>query len=89
MYYCITLNLVRGELLLIQGDHTLFNKYDLENKLEAFRKYYNETRVNSSLTSKTPAMKANETNLDKNQVPLDKHSWQPHRNCLYQFTVKT
>jgi len=35
-----------------------FNAFDLQNKLNAFQSYYNETRVHSSLGLKTPSTKA-------------------------------
>ncbi|MBL4867304.1 MAG: transposase [Pseudomonadales bacterium] len=40
-------------------DHILFfNAHDLQNELNQFQEYYNETREHSSLEMKTPKQKA-------------------------------
>ena len=69
-------------------DHILFfNERDLQNKLDHFQRYYNETRAHSSLELKTPKEMASDEKLDKKIVSLHNYHWQSHCKGLYQLPV--
>jgi hypothetical protein len=73
---------VRREFL----DHTLFwNARDLESKLAAFREYYNQQRVHSSLGGATPVEASGETSMRR--ADLDQFRWQAHCRGLFQLPV--
>jgi putative transposase len=66
-------------------DHTLFwNERDLLNKLNEFKKYYNQTRGHWSLNSSTPAQKANFNNTTQNIANLENYRWKKHCRGLFQ-----
>ena len=44
-------------------DHIFFNAHDLERKLKAYRKYYNQNRVHQSLAGDTPAVVARQPDV--------------------------
>ena len=65
-----------------------WNENDLQKKLEHFQKYYNETRVHSSLGLMTPSRKADSTSLSgRKVVPLENYRWNSHSRGLYQLPV--
>jgi putative transposase len=67
-------------------DHILFwNAVDLERKLTAFRAYYNEYRVHSSLGGHTPAHFTCER--VNRQAALGHFHWQTHCHGIYQLPV--
>ena len=69
-------------------NHMLFfNERDLQRKLSYFQKYYNETRVHSSLALKTPSEKASNSKKTTNSILLNQHRWKTHANGLYQLPV--
>jgi hypothetical protein len=77
-----TIGSVRREGL---NDILFFNERDLQNKLEDFQKYFNETRAHSSLEMKTPQEKASETTINKKVVSLNNYRWEKHCGGLYQL----
>lgn len=73
---------IRREFL----DQTLFwNAGDLERKLEAFRKYYNYSRVHSALEGDTPAQFSSDSIT--RQADLECYSWQSHCHGLVQLPL--
>ena len=73
---------IRREFL----DHTLFwNAVDLERKLEAFRKYYNHSRVHAALEGDTPAQVSGASMT--RQANLKCYRWQTHCNGLVQLPM--
>ena len=73
---------IRREFL----DHTLFwNQRDLQQKLNAFKDYYNSCRVHAGINGKTPA----EMNGESKFGDLDIHSygWKLHCNGLFQTPI--
>ena len=52
-----------------------FNAHDLQNKLDLFQEYYNETRAHSSLAMKTPTEMTTTANEEKNVISLDNYRW--------------
>jgi transposase InsO family protein len=67
-------------------DQVLFwNALDLTRKLEAFRDYYNASRVHRSLKGNTPAQRAGASS----PVPaaLDRYGWQQYCRGLFQIPV--
>ncbi|MGI9293508.1 MAG: integrase core domain-containing protein [Pseudomonadales bacterium] len=70
------------------GDRSLFwNARDLQRKLVGFQKYYNETRVHSSLAMTTPNGKANACNINKTVVSLHVYRWRSHADELYHLPI--
>jgi len=67
-------------------DHIFFwNAYDLERKLEAFRKYYNQKRVHQSLGGNTPAVVSG---ISQTQcADFSNYSWISHCNGLFQTPI--
>jgi transposase InsO family protein len=75
---------VRTEYL----DHMLFfSAHDLQNKLDQFKEYYNETRAHSSLEMKTPEEMATDDLADRKIVSLDDYRWQMHCRGLYKLPI--
>ena len=73
---------VRREFL----DQTLFwNSLDLERKLSSFREYFNESRVHSSLSGKTPA-EVSEDGM-RPQAGLRDYRWQQHCGGLVTLPI--
>lgn len=69
-------------------DHIFFfNEHDLQNKLDHFQNYYNETRAHSSLDMKTPNEMGSEVHIDKSIVSLDRYRWKSHCKELYQLPI--
>jgi len=67
-------------------DRLLFwNKYDLQNKLNQYQKYFNEERAHSALKSQVP--KEVDTHLENNIIPMNKYKWRPHCNDLFQLPI--
>ena len=67
-------------------DHILFwNAHDLERKLEAFRQYYNQSRVHQSLAGETPAV-IDGASQTQHADPSN-YSWLPHCNGLFQTPI--
>ncbi len=64
-----------------------WNARDLQRKLFGFQKYYNETRVHSSLAMTTPNSKADECNISKNVVSLHDYRWRSHASELYHLPI--
>lgn len=70
-----------------------FNESDLQNKLDAFKTYNNQTRVHSSLELKTPSeMAANphaygttESKTNEKIVSFDSYEWKSHCHNLYHL----
>jgi transposase InsO family protein len=55
---------------------------DLETKLSAFQKYYNEQRTHSALEGKTPVEASHSKRGD-----IKSYRWQQHCRGLYQTPV--
>jgi transposase InsO family protein len=73
---------IRRELL----DQSLFwNLPDLERKLASFRDYYNESRVHSSLSGRTPA-EVSDTR-ERQRADIRAYRWESHCGGLYQLPV--
>jgi transposase InsO family protein len=73
---------VRREYL----DHVLFwNAMDLERKLEAFRRYYNEHRVHASLDGDTPAQVCGRS--FNQQADLEDFRWGTYCRGLVQLPL--
>ena len=73
---------IRREFL----DHTLFwNRRDLQQKLDAFKDYYNSCRVHAGINGKTPA----EMNGESKFGDLDIHNygWRSHCSGLFQTPI--
>ena len=69
-------------------NHVQFsNKGDLQKKLNLFQEYYNETRVHSSLDSKTPIKMASSEHIAKNVVSIDYYRWKSYCGGLYQLPI--
>lgn len=67
-------------------DQTLFfNSRDLQNKLDQFKKYYNEARVHSSLDNKTPLEMEIGGISSKEEHQILNFGWQSHCNGLYKL----
>ena len=67
-------------------DHTFFwNSFDLHQKLEKFRAYYNEVRVHRSLYGTTPANRAG--NASSAKAKLAHYAWERHCNGLFETPV--
>lgn len=70
---------VRRELL----DQTFFwTATDLENKLRAYQRYFNECRTHSGRDGATPAETSGNTVVD-----INKYRWQKHCRGLFQLPV--
>lgn len=73
---------VRREYL----DHVFFwNAVDLTRKLEAFRDYYNASRVHRSLDGTTPEHRAGASSPPN--ASLDQYAWRQHCRGLFQIPV--
>ena len=73
---------VRREYL----DHLFFwNARDLQNKLNTFKKYYNELRAHSSLDNETPSKKADE--IKNHVISIDNFRWKKHGGNLFQLPI--
>jgi putative transposase len=71
---------IRREFL----DQTLFwNASDLEQKLEAFRQYYNTHRVHTALDGQAPSDIAGKTTI--HPAALNNFHWKSHCRGLYQL----
>ena len=69
-------------------DQTLFfNDSDLQNKLDAFKDYYNQTRAHSSLNCKTPFDAATDKKSIKTPYFPDKTKWKSFFNNMYQLPI--
>jgi len=67
-------------------DHIFFwSAHDLERKLKAFRKYYNQNRVHQSLAGEAPAVVSGISQIQC--ADLSNHSWISHCNGLFQTQV--
>ena len=63
-------------------DRMLFwNECDLEQKLDPFKKYYNEFRVHQSLEGTTPAEKGGRSTPQA--IHLSQYGWQAHCHGLF------
>ena len=70
---------IRHELL----DQTLFrNADDLQNKLDAYKEYFNCSRSHMALNAETPKQKRGST---KNVISLSNYSWQKHLSGLVKL----
>jgi transposase InsO family protein len=73
---------IRRELL----DRTFFwNALDLERKLQAFRDYYNGSRVHQSLDGATPAEQAGKSR--QTCAALDSFGWREHCRRMFQTPI--
>src|SRR5258708_569183 len=73
---------IRREVL----DQLVFwNSLDLTRKLEAFRDYYNASRVHRSLDGNTPAQRAGASSAAP--AALTHYAWQQHCHGLFQIPV--
>lgn len=67
-------------------DQTLFwNAVDLEKKLGVLRKYYNHSRVHTSLKGNTPEQVSGEP--ETRQADLECYQWQAHCRGLVQLPL--
>ena len=62
-----------------------WNAVDLTRKLEAFRDYYNASRVHRSLDGTTPARRAGASSAPN--ASLDQYAWRQHCCGLFQIPV--
>ena len=70
---------IRRELL----DQTLFwTATDLENKLQAYQRYYNGSRTHSGRDSATP-----DQMIDHKVVSINQYRWEKHCRGLFQLPV--
>jgi hypothetical protein len=67
-------------------DHLfVWTAHDLERKLEAFRKYYNQNQVHQKLTGNAPAVVSG---ISQTQcADLSSYFWISHCNGLFQSQV--
>ena len=73
---------IRGEYL----NHLFFwNSVDLERKLDAFKQYYNETRVHRSLDGRTPAVQV--ASKQRDPLRLERFTWKSYCNGLFSTPV--
>ena len=73
---------IRRELL----DRTFFwNERDLQNKLEAFQKYYNEARCHCGIDGNTPLQKSDDK--PSNIISLKNYRWKKHCRGLFQLPI--
>ena len=67
-------------------DRLLFwNEYDLENKLNQFKAYYNAERAHSSLNRNTPE-KVDDQSVG-NVISIDQYRWKSHARELFQLPM--
>jgi hypothetical protein len=67
-------------------DHTLFwNASDLERKLEEFQRYYNSSRVHTSLDDDTPSEFSDEASI--HHIDPSQYRWKSHCRGLYQLPI--
>ena len=64
-----------------------FNAHDLQNKLNQFQEYYNDTRAHSSLEMKTAKEMGTDENKDKEVISLDEYRWKSHCRGLYKLPI--
>jgi len=73
---------IRCELL----EQLLFwDTYDLQNKLNVFRHYYNKDRAHSSLDSVAPAIKAGKNTTKV--ISIENYRWKSRVRNLYQLPI--
>jgi hypothetical protein len=58
----------------------------LERKLEAFKIYYNESRVHQGLDGKTPGEMA-DAQTPVPPASFHNYKWQSHCNCLFELPI--
>ena len=69
-------------------DHLLFfNATDLQNKLDQFQNYYNDTRAHSSLAMKTPNETVTDINQEDKVISLEDYRWKSHCRGLYKLPI--
>ena len=69
-------------------DHVLFfNDDELQNKLNQFQEYYNDTRAHSFLEMKTPIEMGMDSSEDKKVISLDSYRWKSHYRGLYMLPI--
>ena len=64
-----------------------FNSRDLQNKLNNYKIYYNETRGHSSLDRKAPLKVSTNKIVYDALVPLNNYHWKSHCNGLYKLPI--
>jgi len=62
-----------------------WNSNDLQNKLDAFQRYYNSNRAHSSLDRKPPAVKAEE--VSANVISINQYRWKSVARDLFQLPI--
>lgn len=76
------IGIVRRELL----NQTIFwNEVDLQNKLDSFKKYYNESRGHGGIDGNTPRQKASEQ--PSTVISLNYYRWKKHCRGLFQLPI--
>jgi putative transposase len=63
----------------------LWNRVDLEQKLEQFKSYYNQLRVHQSLEGATPEEKGGGPTAKS--ASLEHYNWQSHCHGLFELPV--
>ncbi len=64
-------------------DHVLFwNAHDFQQKLDAYKDYYNGYRVHAALDGKTSLSLSGNNVFGK--ANIDDYRWQSHCRCLFQ-----
>jgi hypothetical protein len=64
-------------------DHTLFwTATDLENKLEAYQRYYNECRTHSGRDGATPI-----ESVGNKVVDINHYQWKKHCRGLFELPI--
>ena len=67
-------------------DHVFFwNRFDLQRKLDGFKTYYNQRRVHSSLSGKTPYERGGSS--PPKPADLGHFTWTSHCRGLFQMPV--
>jgi putative transposase len=67
-------------------DHVLFwNRFDLQRKLDGFKTYYNQRRVHSSLSGKTPYEQGGRS--PPKRADLHHFAWTSECNGLFQMPI--
>lgn len=79
-----TIGSVRRECL---DQQLFFNRRDLQNKLNTYQKYFNETRGHSSMKMKTPQKMASDVIVSEKTVAMNIIAWKSHCRGLYKFPV--
>ena len=62
-----------------------WNEVDLQNKLDFFQKYHNESRGHGGINGNTPRQKASEQS--STVISLNHYRWKKHCRGLFQLPI--